>query len=81
MTIHTLMNTPLVTGQEEPGGIPIPGVQEREDDDEVCSFPAVFSLRSPVLSSLIREERSSSPELPRGHDSLSERSISTRRVI
>lgn len=40
MTIHTLMNTPLVTGQEEPEGIPIPGVQEREDDDEVCSFPA-----------------------------------------
>lgn len=41
MTIHTLMNTPLVTGQEEPGGIPIPGVQEREDDDEVPEEPVV----------------------------------------
>lgn len=41
MTIHSLMQTPLVTGEEPPKGIDIPGIIEREsseepDSDEVC---------------------------------------------
>ncbi|PIO64131.1 hypothetical protein TELCIR_14252 [Teladorsagia circumcincta] len=40
MTIHTLMNTPLVTGEKAPEGIPIPGAIE-EDEDEVPEEPVV----------------------------------------
>uniref|UniRef100_A0A158P830 non-specific serine/threonine protein kinase n=1 Tax=Angiostrongylus cantonensis TaxID=6313 RepID=A0A158P830_ANGCA len=36
MTIHSLMNTSLVTGQKQLGGVPIPGAHE-EEDDKVCS--------------------------------------------
>ncbi|KAE9420861.1 hypothetical protein Angca_007209 [Angiostrongylus cantonensis] len=32
MTIHSLMNTSLVTGQKQLGGVPIPGAHEEEDD-------------------------------------------------
>ncbi|VDM52896.1 unnamed protein product [Angiostrongylus costaricensis] len=32
MTIHSLMNTSLVTGQNQPEGVPIPGTHEAEDD-------------------------------------------------
>lgn len=30
MDIHTLMRTPLVTGEEEPHGVPIPGAEDEE---------------------------------------------------
>ncbi|XGW09059.1 hypothetical protein V3C99_011399 [Haemonchus contortus] len=40
MTIHTLMNTPLVTGEQVPEGIPIPGGTE-EDEDQVLEEPVV----------------------------------------
>ncbi|RCN43573.1 kinase domain protein [Ancylostoma caninum] len=40
MDIHTLMRTPLVTGVEEPLGVPIPGAED-EETDELVTEPVV----------------------------------------
>ncbi|EPB67661.1 kinase domain protein [Ancylostoma ceylanicum] len=40
MDIHTLMRTPLVTGEEEPLGVPIPGAED-EETDELVTEPIV----------------------------------------
>lgn len=45
MTIHQLMQTPLVTGEEPPKGIAIPGAMEREsseEPDEVIRLPFFY---------------------------------------
>ncbi|CAJ0605562.1 unnamed protein product [Cylicocyclus nassatus] len=42
MDIHELMRTPLVTGEEQPQGVPIPGAHgDEEEDDELLHAPII----------------------------------------
>ena len=48
MTIYQLMLTPLVTGEEPPKGVPIPGAVERLSSEEPDEVPEVFPVPKSV---------------------------------
>ncbi|EYC26323.1 hypothetical protein Y032_0010g1091 [Ancylostoma ceylanicum] len=56
MDIHTLMRTPLVTGEEEPLGVPIPGAEDEETDESSAAppFPGVTLHTQPYQYTVVR---------------------------
>ncbi|EYC26324.1 hypothetical protein Y032_0010g1091 [Ancylostoma ceylanicum] len=77
MDIHTLMRTPLVTGEEEPLGVPIPGAED-EETDELVTEPIVVPRSVRFLRDGVKAPRLHSIQVRRsrscpGHDAARQR--------